>query len=61
METKHTAVETGMNDKTRAIAEKLDATGYEALWAKGKGGGFWIKGLGYMSKSKCLKLVASKA
>jgi hypothetical protein len=60
METKHSAVETGMNDNQLKIAQAMDAAGYEALWAKGKGGGFWVRGLGYMSLSKCAKLVGLK-
>jgi hypothetical protein len=30
-----------------------------ALWAKGKGGGFWIQGMGYLSPSKCRKLIVN--
>lgn len=59
-ETKHTAVENGMNANQLMIAQAMDAQGYEALWAKGKGGGFWVRGMGYMSLSKCAKLVSVK-
>jgi hypothetical protein len=55
----HSAVETNMNENTRAIAESLDSAGYMALWAKGKGGGFWIQGMGYLSPSKCRKLIVN--
>ncbi len=35
--------------KARSMAEQLGWFGQEALWAKGKGGGFWIKGFRYVS------------
>jgi hypothetical protein len=59
-ETTHTAAETRMSDNQRMVAEALDAQGYLALWADGKGGGFWIKGTGYQSLRQSAKLVNVK-
>lgn len=47
-----------MDEQTQHIAQRLEQVGYEALWANGKGGGFWINGLGYRSLKECADLVA---
>lgn len=45
----HSAVESGMDDQTLTVAVLLDYAGFSGLWAKNKGGGFWLKGFGYFS------------
>lgn len=42
------------------VAEALDEQGYLAMWAHGKGEGWWIKGMGYMSLRAAARLVNVK-
>lgn len=43
------------------IIKNLANQGLEALWATNKGGGFWIRGMGYFSKARAIKLANPKA
>lgn len=45
-----------MDEQTQEIAQLLTDNGYEWLWANGKGGGFWVRGLGYKSLDQCKAL-----
>lgn len=38
------------------IRRDLKQRGFDALWAEGKGNGFWIKGMGYVSKPQAIKM-----
>lgn len=50
-------VQSEMNPQQAAVAEQLTRWGYEWLWANGKGGGFWIKGIGYQGLEDCVALI----
>ncbi len=38
--------------RAQRMVEQLAPKGVEALWAKGKGGGFWIRNYHYVSLSE---------
>lgn len=50
-------VQTEMTQNQASVSEQLTRWGFEWIWANGKGGGFWVKGQGYMSLEDCAKLI----
>jgi hypothetical protein len=45
-----------MRESTKAVLEGLEAKGYEACYASGKGGGFFVKGKGWVSMGTARRL-----
>lgn len=50
-------VQSEMNAQQAAAAAALTQFNYEWIWANGKGGGFWVKGVGYKSLEDCAALI----
>ena len=50
-------VQSEMNAQQAAVAAALTQFNYEWIWANGKGGGFWIKGIGYQGLEDCAALI----
>jgi len=50
-------VQSKMDECQLAVEAALTKWGFESLWANGKGGGFWVKGRGYMSLEDCARLI----
>lgn len=50
------AVEDKMTSGVLKMARRFDELGILALYAKNKGGGFWVKGYGYMPMKSCKRL-----
>ena len=42
----------------RKIVKRLKAIGYDAIWAENKGGGYWIKGQGYIRRQIAEEMAA---
>jgi hypothetical protein len=50
-----------MRESTKAVLEGLKAKGYDACYASGKGGGFFVKGKGWVSMGTARRLAGVTA